>query len=444
MANKQYLTVTALNRYLEVKFETDIHLRDVYLKAEISNLRLSKGIYYFQLKDEESEIAALLFSNSYNKLKFQIADGMKVVVRGRVSLYHRRGTYSITVSEMEEVGLGDTYLNFLKLKEKLGNEGLFSEEYKKPIPLFSEKIGVITSETADAFQDIRSTITKRYPLATIYLYKSLVQGPDAPNSLIKAIQKANDDNIVDVIIIARGGGSAEDLSCFNNEALARAIFSSKIPIVSGVGHETDFTICDFVSDFRAPTPTGAAVKVTNDANVLKQTLSNLRNQLVSCAKKILTEKYNTYQAIVTTYQFQSFDEVLGIKETSLDQLTYSLVMNSPKSRIERELKTVESLDKRLSLMDFPQKISLMENNIEEIRKLMEKSFSRKISTEENFLFNLIDKMIAINPLSLMKKGYTLTYQDSELILSSKNINMNKEIEIKFHDGTILAIPKEGK
>ena len=249
MSNK-YLTVSALNKYLYYKFDNDLNLRNIYLKAEISNIRLSKGILYFVLKDNESEIDGLIYSQILQKLKFEPKDGMTVLVSGKVGLYVKRGTYAITVSEIEQVGLGEAYLKFQYLKEKLLKEGLFDEDKKLPIPRFNERIGVITSGTGDAVHDIVSTIKRRFPLSQIVFYPAIVQGEDAPHSLIKAIKKANEEKLANVLIIARGGGTIEDLSCFNDEDLARAIFNSSIPTISGVGHEADFTICDFVSSRR--------------------------------------------------------------------------------------------------------------------------------------------------------------------------------------------------
>ncbi|MDD3123586.1 MAG: exodeoxyribonuclease VII large subunit, partial [Candidatus Izemoplasmatales bacterium] len=281
MENKKYLTVTALNKYISYKFESDVNLGFVYIQGELSNTRFSKDHLYFVLKDSESEISGIMYASSASKLTFMPKDGTKVLVSGKVSVYQKKGTYNLTAITMSEFGLGALYQDFLLLKEKLDKEGLFDVKYKKKIPEFSEKIGVITSPTGDAFQDIRSTISLRFPIAKIYLYPALVQGIDAPKSLIKALDQAYLDNIVDVIIIARGGGSIEDLSCFNNEELARKIFSSKIPIVSGVGHETDFTICDFVADDRAPTPTGAAVRVTKNKALLIQDIENINKRLSS-------------------------------------------------------------------------------------------------------------------------------------------------------------------
>ena len=270
MAEQKYLTVSALNRYIAYKIDSDVALRTIYIKGEVSNARISKGHLYFVLKDEESEINAIIFSNILRNSSYIPIDGAKVLITGSISSYSKKGTYNLLVSKISEFGQGLIYQQFLELKTKLEKEGLFSIEHKKKLPAFPERIGVITSETGDALQDIRSTISNRYPITKVVLYKALVQGNDAPESLIKALKKADYDNLCDVLIIARGGGSIEDLNCFNDEELARTIYNLNTPIVSGVGHENDYTICDFVCDDRAPTPTGAAVRVTPDKNIIFQ------------------------------------------------------------------------------------------------------------------------------------------------------------------------------
>ena len=264
----KYYTVSAITNYISYKISTDAALKLVYIKGEMSNVRLSKGHLYFVLKDEEAEISGIIFANIVNRLSFTPKDGMKVLITGSITPYAKRGTYNLLVNEIIEYGEGYLYQRFLELKDRLEKIGLFSEAHKKPIPEFSKRIGVITSGTGDAINDIISTIQKRYPLVEIHVYPCLVQGSDAPRSIINALNRVAFDNDCDVVIIARGGGSFEDLNCFNDEGLAKAIYDFPIPIISGVGHENDYTICDFVADGRAPTPTGAAVRVTPDKNVL--------------------------------------------------------------------------------------------------------------------------------------------------------------------------------
>lgn len=414
MADK-YLSVSALNKYLYYKFDNDLNLRSIYLKAEISNVRLSKGILYFVLKDNESEIDGLMFGQSYQKLKFKPVDGMTVLVNGKVGLYVKRGTYAITVSEMEQAGLGEAYLKFELLKEKLLKEGLFDESKKLPIPKFNEKIGVITSGTGDAMHDIFSTIKKRFPLSEIVFYPAIVQGNDAPQSLINAIKLANLENKVSVLIIARGGGTIEDLSCFNDEQLARTIFASKIPTISGVGHEADFTICDFVSSRRAPTPTGAAVIATPDKNELLNYIDNLDNRLLYNYKQLLIKKFNDFSNISSRYTEKNY-----------------------LNKINELYNKVENLNKQLSLLSPVKIISDNENKLSMLSNNLNVVYNNIINKNDINVNHYIDKLILLNPLNLMKKGYSITYKDNKVITSVGLLDINDEITVKFQDGNINA------
>lgn len=437
MTNK-YLTVSALNKYISYKFDNDVNLKRVFIKGEISNFRESKGHFYFVLKDNDSEISSIMFSSYNSKLQFTPLDGMTVLIMGSINVYQKKGIYNLTVYEMEEYGIGYLHLQFLKLKEQLEKEGLFKSEYKKSISVFNENIGVITSGTGDALHDIVSTISKRFPLSKVYLYPVLVQGEDAPRSLINAIKQANRDNLVDVIIIARGGGSIEDLSCFNDEMLAREIFNSKIPIVSGVGHEADVTICDLVADDRAPTPTGAAVKVTPDKSLLLQELNNLKGKTINYLKKILEFNYYSYQTITNSHYFKNFQEILNNKNRDLDNIIYSLKVNSPINLIKKNIEKINDLSLRLSILNLDKKIDNIYNDITKMNLTLNKYISNKIDQIENKIENIIDKLIISNPLNIMKKGYTLTYQGNNLIHNISEIDMHKDIKIKYTDGTVNA------
>ena len=436
--SRKYLTVTALNKYIAYKFDSDPNLGFVYLQGELSNIRFSKEHLYFVLKDQDSEISGIMYSSSATKLNFMPKDGMNVLVSGKVSVYQKKGSYNLVVITMSEAGLGALYQDFLFLKDKLEKEGLFAPEHKKPIPEYAEKIGVITSATADAFQDIRSTITERFPLAQIHLYPALVQGSDAPKSLIKALAQANNEHIVDVIIIARGGGSMEDLSCFNDETLARSIFASKIPVVSGVGHETDFTICDFVSDERAPTPTGAAVRVTKNKTLLIQEITAMLVRLSSAMKRILENKFYEYDSLVKNHHFKNFDLLIEEKLIFLNQLIYQLNANSPLAIINRHLERVNDFTLRLELLNLSKKIEHQYLEIAQKSTLLTTLLIEKLNINERNVDSAIDKLILLNPLSIMKKGYTLTYQNNQLLASVSQININQNLTIRFYDGTVEA------
>lgn len=436
--SKRYLTVTAINRYLAAKFDSDINLKNMPIMGEVSNVRISKGHLYFVLKDEESEISAIMFQNNVAALDFKVTDGVKVIVKANLELYQKRGTYALIVSAMKEYGLGLLYQEFLRLKEKLSKEGLFDEKYKKEIPSYALNIGLITSSTGDAMHDVISTISKRFPLATVYLYPALVQGSDAPNSLINAINRLNSDNLVDVAIIARGGGSFEDLSCFNDEALARTIFNSKIPIVSGVGHEADYTICDFVSDFRAPTPTGAAVRVTVDKENLFKDLDLKQIRLTQAVKRLIENKQNTLEKLVKSHYFYNFNEYLDKIELRLASEIDRLNNFSPIKRIENYEKNLEYLNKRLISYNLISKLDDKLNEVNNDINKMNNSFNNLINNQEMFLDNLLGKMIVLNPMNLMKKGYSLVYKNDLLLTGIDNVNIDDEIDIKMSNGKLTA------
>lgn len=439
MENK-YLTVTALNKYIGYKFDTDANLQNVEVKGEISNIRISNNHLYFSLKDEQSEIRAIMFASSARTLTFMPTDGMKVIVTATVSVYQKGGTYNLNVRKIEDAGLGDLYLRFLELKDKLEKEGLFAEDIKRKLPKFVQSVAVITSATGDAINDIVSTINKRFPLIKIYLYPALVQGVDAPNSLIKAMNKANNDGLAEVIIIGRGGGSFEDLSCFNDEALARTIRNSKIPVVSAVGHEADFTIADFVADMRAPTPTGAAVIVSPDQNVIAKDIYNKYIMLVQNFKKILENKYYEYERIITRHHFQNFGETIDLKVKELDRLVYNLNIHSPLKTIENSINKVDEYAERLKSVNIEEKIDEKIKYIDNRRSLINYYLNQKIKLFEFNLDGLTSKMEAINPLNLLKKGYVLTYQNDKLITSKKALNSKSNLVIKYHDGEIITKP----
>ena len=415
MDNQQYLSVSALNKYLYYKFDNDLNLRNVYLKAEISNIRLSKGILYFVLKDNESEINALMYESILRTLNFKIEDGMTVLVQGKVGLYHKRGTYSITVAKMEAIGLGEAYLNFLKLKDKLLKEGLFNEEYKKKIKKFNHRIALITSSTGDARHDVESTVMKRYPLAEVVLYPALVQGADAPKSLIAALNACNNDASCDCIIIARGGGSIEDLSCFNDEELARCIFDSAIPVISGVGHEADFTICDFVADLRAPTPTGAAVLASPDMNDLYKEINQLNANLVQYVKNKLIDSFNKLESLRNAYVLQNFNNNLENLLFKVDNLYKRIINLSPINAINHNLEILEKHNNNLNTI---------------INKTLDLNTYR--------LDNNINKLILLNPLNIMSKGYTITYQDDKVVTKIDDVDKDKELKTKILGGEIIS------
>lgn len=432
--DSQYYTVSAINNYIAYKLSTDIALKLVYIKGELSNCRVSKGHIYFVLKDSESEISGVIFSNAVSRLNFMPKDGMQVLITGSITPYTKKGSYNLIVSEIKENGKGYLYQKFLETKEKLAQLGLFDSNHKKPIPNFPEKIGVITSATADALNDIYTTINSRFPCANIFLYPALVQGIDAPKSLIKALNKISLDNFVDVVIIARGGGSFEDLNCFNDETLAKAIYNFNIPIVSGVGHENDYTICDFVCDARAVTPTGAAIKVTPDKDNLLEMLDNANHKLEILEKRIIDRKTKDFEIITSNYYLRSFDNVLKEFNNKYEKLKVNLKLYSPGNILLSLESKLESVNNRFNKIDLIKSFDDKKTKIDQIEDNIYKDINLHITNLEQKFSFLINKLTLVNPLDIMKKGYSIVYKDEYVISSKDDVNINDDLIINFYDG----------
>ena len=390
--NDKYLTVTQINRYIKYRLDTDDNLKTVYLKGEISNFKNhTSGHFYFTLKDENSRILAVMFRNNASRIKFVPRDGSNVLVIGRISCYEANGNYQIYVEEMIEDGIGNLYLEFEKLKKKLGDKGYFDESHKKPIPRFPKKIGVITASTGAAIRDIITTINRRYNLAEILLFPCLVQGENAKDDIAFNIKLADSYNL-DTIIVGRGGGSIEDLWAFNEEIVAEAIFNAKTPIISAVGHEIDFTISDFVSDLRAPTPTAAAELAVPNKDDIKKLIEQLKSRVVKSTINNL--KYN---------------------KKRLEVLLNSYVLKTPETIYEVKMQKVDLLIEKLIM------------------------YTNNILDNKSYRFtSLIDKLEALSPIKTLKRGYSITRVDNKII---SNINKLKEgmiIKTELNEGIITS------
>ena len=415
MNDSKYLSVTAINKYLKYKFDNDNNLINVYLKGEISNLKFhTTGHLYFSIKDENSKINAIMFSSSAKKLNFKPVDGSKVLIQGRISVYESSGSYQIYVNEMLEDGIGNLYIAFEKLKRKLASEGLFDEKIKKKIPKIPSRVGIVTAPTGAAIKDIISTIKRRYPICETILFPSLVQGEQAATDIVKNIKRAEDYNL-DVLIVGRGGGSIEDLWPFNEEIVARAIYECNIPVISAVGHEIDFTIADFVADMRAPTPTGAAEMAVPNISDLINTLDNLKIRL----NEAINSKIN-YQKLY------------------LDSVKNSFVIKNPLIMYENKKQKLDSLLDNLSniflnyITNNRHKLEILKNNYILNNPIV------LYKDKKNNLSNLIEKLELVNPMGILKRGYSLTYQNDIIIKNIKDVNIEKELIIKLQDGKITT------
>lgn len=407
------LTVSQINAYINRKLKFDNNLKNVYVKGEISNFKTyPSGHSYFTLKDEKSQIPAVMFKGRKHSLKFQPENGMKVIIKGKIEVYERDGKYQLYASTMTEDGIGNLHVAFEQLKKKLKAEGLFDDAHKKEIPEYPGKIGVVTAQTGAAIRDIITTIEKRYPYCEVMVFSTLVQGEQAAPQIVRQIEHAQQFDI-DTLIVGRGGGSIEDLWPFNEEVVARAIYNCKIPVISAVGHEVDFTISDFVADARAPTPTGAAVMAVPDVNDIKFKIVQLRNRLNKNINDKIMQKRTKLNHVSEKQIFKNPESIYEIKSMTLDNLVTKLEFSSKNIIAENRNKLIELKNK-----------NIMKNPDEILRK-----------KKEPYLRN-VDKLTVLNPLLTLKRGYTLTKVEGKVVSSAKDVKSGDKLDVEFDDGTV--------
>jgi len=399
MQNTLVLSVSQLNRYIKMNFDADENLANIFISGEISNFtnHYRTGHLYFTLKDDSSAVRAVMFNSSTKRLKFMPEDGMKVIARGRVSVYEASGQYQLYVDDMQPDGVGALNLAYEQLKEKLQKEGLFSELHKKPLPPYPEKVGVITSPTGAAVRDIINVLGRRFSYAEIVFCPVLVQGDGAHLQLTDAVNLFNSERAADVIIIGRGGGSIEDLWEFNDEGLARAVYNSEIPVISAVGHETDFTICDFVADMRAPTPSAAAELAVPDANELQYALSALKNRMFLNVSSGIADRRSRLEYLTSKGVLKSPDEMLSNRSQRLDT-AFSKMLSSYENRIGGKKVEFISAATALSKLD---------------------------------------------PMSVLMRGFAfVSDKNGKNVYSSQALEKGDKINVRFHDGSAVCEVKE--
>ncbi|HLR66414.1 exodeoxyribonuclease VII large subunit [Virgibacillus alimentarius] len=432
-----YLTVTALTKYIKRKIDTDVHLRNIWLKGEISNFKLhSRGHMYLTIKDDQTRIQAVMFAGKNRFLKFKPEDGMNVLIRGEISVFEPFGQYQIYIQQMEPDGIGALAIAFEQLKEKLQKQGYFDKNIKKPIPMFPKHIGIITSPTGAAVRDVISTLKRRFPIIKHTIIPVLVQGQHSAMSIKKAIELANDKNLFDVLIIGRGGGSIEELWSFNEEIVADAIFHSKIPIISAVGHETDVTISDYVADLRAPTPTGAAELAVPSHIEIKEKISNMKQSAISTMSNIIKNREQHLKRIGQSYAFRYPEQLLKQKEQELDKQI---------DRLEK-FRTLYTNRKHERLMNA--NIRLINQHPKKQIKQGTKELKQLVKQKNNYMLQIfeknsknlatvIEKLTLLNPLEVMKRGFAIPYTiDGHIINSSHQVQMNDKMKIKLSDGLV--------
>lgn len=445
MLEQKYLTVTALTKYIKRKFDADPHLHDMYVKGEISNFKQhSSGHMYFTLKDEKARILAVMFSSHSRSLKFSPENGMKVIVKGEISVYEPSGQYQIYVKELRPDGIGDLFLAYEQLKQKLEAEGLFAAATKKLLPLFPKTIGVITSPTGAAVRDIITTIKRRFPIADILVFPALVQGENGAPSVVSAIEKANEMAEIDVLIVGRGGGSIEELWVFNEEIVARAIYSSGIPIISAVGHETDFTIADFVADLRAPTPTGAAELAVPHIDELMDRILQRQTRLIQAIKEKQRFETGRLTRLQKSYAFRYPERLYEQKLEQLDKLTERLVKGTSRLSTIKASEQV-NLAKRLLANHPRQQLLHATEQFERSQKEIQRAMKVIVAKKQNEYERLIGTLQALSPLRIMSRGYSLVYDaDQKLVKSVNQIRKNDTIHINLADGSMVTKVEEIK
>ncbi|MBH0229826.1 exodeoxyribonuclease VII large subunit [Halobacillus yeomjeoni] len=435
--NDQYLTVTALTKYIKRKLSSDQHLKSVWLRGEISNFKHhSRGHMYFSLKDEQSRIQAVMFAGNNRSLKFAPENGMNVLIKGEINVYEPMGQYQLYVKEMQPDGIGALYMAFEQLKDKLEKEGLFSLERKKEIPTYPKHVGVITSPTGAAVRDILTTINRRYPIVPVSILPVLVQGERAASSVVNAIQYANQHLDCDVLIVGRGGGSIEDLWGFNEEVVARAIADSHIPVISAVGHETDTTISDFVADVRAATPTGAAELAVPSIVELREQVRAHKHRLQRAMDNKHLESRQRLKRLQKSYAFKYPEQLMRQKEQDLDRLLERL----SKQMIHTHNQTNEkwrNLHNRLLLQGPDKQIRDGSQQLKKQTKQLQMRFQDILKAKKERFHSNIDKLTLLNPLEIMKRGYAIPFsEDGEVIKHVSHVEKGSALSLKVQDGSI--------
>ena len=441
---EKYLSVTTLTKYLKMKFDKDPYLERVYLTGQVSNFRKRPTHQYFSLKDDHAVIQATIWSGIYQKLGFDLEEGMKINVIGRVQVYEPSGSYSIIIEKAEPDGVGALAIQFEQLKKKLTEEGLFQERFKQPLPQFSKRIGVVTSRSGAVIRDIITTVSRRFPGVDILLYPTKVQGDGAAEEIARNIARANQREDLDVLIIGRGGGSIEDLWAFNEEIVVRAIFESRLPIISSVGHETDVTLADFVADRRAATPTAAAELATPVTKL--DVLTHLQNQekrMATAVRNVLSKKHEALKKCSQSVIFRQPERLYDGYLQRLDQLQLRL-KQSLRTRISDNKQLVQARTHRLVQLSPVTKIQRYQDRLGQLDKLLRSQMALVYDAKVAEVKRLSEALLMLDTSRIVARGYAIVKKEESVVDSVESLKKKDQVTLLMRDGRVELEVKDVK
>ena len=440
----KYLSVTTLTKYLKMKFDKDPYLERVYLTGQVSNFRKRPTHQYFSLKDDRAVIQATIWSGIYQKLGFDLEEGMKINVIGRVQIYEPSGSYSIIIEKAEPDGVGALAIQFEQLKKKLSEEGLFQDHFKQAIPQFAKKIGVVTSRSGAVIQDIITTVSRRFPGVEIVLYPTKVQGEGAAEEIARNIVRANEREDLDVLIIGRGGGSIEDLWAFNEEIVVRSIFESRLPIISSVGHETDVTLADFVADKRAATPTAAAELATPVTKLdLLTYLKNQEKRMATAVQNTLSKKKEALRGLIQSVIFRQPERLYDGYLQRLDQLMLRLKQGLNGELVSHQ-QNVQGQIHRLEQLSPIVKLQRYQDRIQQLQKLMRSQMAVIYDAKVAEVKRLSEALLMLDTSRIVARGFAIVKKEDAVVSSAEDLKVNDQVMLLMRDGQVDLEVKDVK
>ena len=441
---EKYLSVTTLTKYLKMKFDKDPYLERVYLTGQVSNFRKRPTHQYFSLKDDHAVIQATIWSGIYQKLGFDLEEGMKINVIGRVQVYEPSGSYSIIIEKAEPDGVGALAIQFEQLKKKLTEEGLFQERFKQPLPQFSKRIGVVTSRSGAVIRDIITTVSRRFPGVDILLYPTKVQGEGSAEEIARNIARANQRDDLDLLIIGRGGGSIEDLWAFNEEIVVRAIFESRLPVISSVGHETDVTLADFVADRRAATPTAAAELATPVTKLdLLAHLQNQEKRMATAVRNVLANKQESLKKCSQSVIFRQPERLYDGYLQRLDQLQLRL-KQSLRTRISDSNQLVQARTHRLVQLSPVTKIQRYQDRLSQLDRLLRSQMALVYDAKVAEVKRLSEALLMLDTSRIVARGYAIVKKEESVVDSVENLKKKDQVTLLMRDGQVELEVKDVK